>query len=87
MSAAVRLTARVRQLEKRLSEALGEQAWHESGLGAPADIDALSQKVTHLEQQAIDLRLQLEERDQDLAAARAANRELMAQLNAAPRHR
>ena len=84
---AVRLDARVRQLEKRLSEALGEQAWRESGLGVPADIDALSQKVTHLEQQAIDLRLQLEERDQDLAAARAANRELMAQLNATPRHR
>ena len=83
----MRLTARVRQLEKRLSEALGEQAWRESGLGAPADIDALSQKVTHLEQQAIDLRLQLEERDQDLAAARAANRELMAQLNATARHR
>ena len=84
---AVRLDARVRQLEKRLSGTLGEQAWHESGLGVPADIDALSQTVTHLEQQAIDLRLQLEERDQDLAAARAANRELMAQLNATPRHR
>ena len=84
---AVRLTARVRQLEKRLSEALGEQAWRESGLGIPADIDALSQQITHLEQQAIDLRLQLEEQGQDLAAARAANRELMAQLNAAPRHR
>jgi len=82
---AVRLNARVRQLEKRLSEALGEQAWRESGLGVPADIDALSQKAAHLEQQAIDLRLQLEERDQDLAAARAANRELMAHLNAAPR--
>lgn len=83
----IRLTARVRQLENRLSEALGEQAWRESGLGAPADIDALSQKITHLKQQAIDLRLQLEERDQDLAAARAANRELMAQLNATARHR
>jgi hypothetical protein len=83
---ASRLSARVRQLEKRLSEALGEQAWRESGLGAPADIDALGQKITHLEQQAIDLRLQLEERDQDLAAARNANRELMAQLNTAARH-
>ena len=83
----VRLNARVRQLETRLSEALGDQAWRESGLGAPADADALAQQVTHLEQQAIDLRLQLEERDQDLAAARAANRELMAQLNAAPRNR
>jgi len=37
-----------------------------------------SQQITHLEQQAIDLRLQLEEQGQDLAAARAANRELMA---------
>jgi hypothetical protein len=62
-------------------EALGGQAWHDSGLGGPADIDALAQKITHLEQQAADLRLQLEERDQDLATARAANRELMAQLN------
>src|SRR5216684_2918454 len=82
---AVRLSDRVRQLEKRLSEALGEQAWRESGLGAPADIDALSQKITHLEQQAIDLQLQVAERDEDLAAARAANRELMAQLNATTR--
>jgi len=78
---AARLNARVHQLEKRLSEALGEQAWRESGLGAPADIGALNQKITHLEQQATDLRLQLDERDEDLAAARAANRELMAQLN------
>ena len=84
---AVRLNARVQQLEKRLSETLGEQAWRESGLGVPADIDALNQKITHLEQQAIDLRLQLEEQGQDLTAARAANRELMAQLNTATRHR
>ena len=82
---ALRLTTRVRQLEHRLSEALGEQAWHESGLSTPADIGALNQKITHLEQQAIDLRLQLEQHDQDLAAARAANRELMAQLNHAMR--
>jgi hypothetical protein len=82
---AIRLTARVRQLEQRLSEALGEQTWRESGLGTPAGTDALNQKITNLEQQAIDLRLQLEERDQDLAAARSANRELMAQLNHAIR--
>ena len=78
---ALRLTARVRQLEKRLSEALGEQAWRESGLGAPADIDALSQKITYLEQKAADLQLQLNERDEDLSAARAASRELMTRLN------
>jgi hypothetical protein len=84
---AVRLNTRVQHLEKRLSEALGDQAWRESGLGAPADIDALNQKITRLEQQAADLRLQLEERDDDLAAARAANRELMAQLNHVARSR
>ena len=84
---AARLAARVRQLEHRLSELLGQQTWHESGLGAPADIDALNQKITHLEQHAADLRLQLEERGQDLDAARAANRELMAQLNATARRR
>jgi len=84
---AFRLNSRIQQLENRLSEALGEQAWHESGLGAPADIDALNQKVIHLEQQAVELRLQLAERDEDLAAARAANRELMAQINTAAPHR
>lgn len=78
---AVRLAARVHQLEQRLSEVLGEQAWHESGLGVPDDIDRLKQQIGTLEQHTIDLRLQLEERDDDLAAARAANRELMAQLN------
>ena len=54
---AARLAARVHQLEHRLSQALGEQAWRESGLGAPADIDALNQKITHLEQQVTDLKL------------------------------
>jgi hypothetical protein len=82
---AARLNARVRQLEKRLSQALGEQAWRHSGLGMPADIDTLNNKVAQLEQQAADLRLHLSERDDELAAARAANRELMAQLNATAR--
>ncbi len=78
---AVRLSTRLQHLERRLSEALGDQAWRESGLGAPAGIDALKQKINHLEQQVIDLRLQLEERGEELAAARATNRELMTQLN------
>jgi hypothetical protein len=83
---AARLHSRVRQLEKRLSEALGDEAWRESGLGIPADVDALNHKITYLEQQTIDLRLQLEEQGEDLAAARAANRELMAQLNTTAKH-
>ena len=82
---ALRLTARIQQLETRLSEALGDQAWRESGLGAPADIDALNHKIANLDQQVTGLRLQLEERDSELAAARAANRELMARLNATAR--
>jgi hypothetical protein len=76
-----RINARAQQLETRLSALLGEQAWRESGLGAPDDIDQLKQQIVKLEQHVIDLRLQLEERDQDLAAARAANRELMARIN------
>jgi phage shock protein A len=79
---AARLHSRVQHLEQRLSEALGEHAWRASGLGAPADIDALHQQITRLEQQVIDLGLQLAERDADLAAARATNREFMARINA-----
>jgi len=84
---AIRLNARVRQLEKRLSEELGEQAWRESGLGGTPGIDQLNQQISHLQQQLIDLRLQIEERDEDLAAARTTNRELMTQLNATIKHR
>ncbi|MGH3303984.1 MAG: hypothetical protein ACRDOK_20365 [Streptosporangiaceae bacterium] len=80
-----RQAARVQQLEHRLSQTLGEQAWRESGLGAPDDIDQLKQQIITLEQQAIDLRLQLEERNQNLDAARAANRELMTRVNAPAR--
>jgi len=82
---AIRLNARVQQLEKRLSEALGEQAWRAAGLGQSPDLDQLREQATSLQQQNIGLRLTLEERDQELSAARSANRELMAQLNATTR--
>jgi hypothetical protein len=81
----LRLSARIQQLEKRLSATLGEHAWRESGLGAPADIDQLNTRIVTLEQQATDLRILLEERQDELTAARAANRELMARLNTTPR--
>jgi uncharacterized protein DUF6262 len=84
---AARLNTRIHQLEKRLSEALGEHTWRESGLGAPVDIDALHQRISQLEQHNLDLQQQLDERDDDLAAARAANRELMARLNTPSRPR
>jgi Family of unknown function (DUF6262) len=76
-----RLQARVYQLESRLSESLGERVWQESGLGAIADIDALQRQVASLEQQIVELNRTLDERTQELAAARAANRELMIDLN------
>jgi hypothetical protein len=68
-------------LETKLSEVLGEQAWCDSGLGAPDDVELLEQQIITLEQQVVDLRLRLEERDEELDAAPSANRELMAQLN------
>jgi len=77
------LNARVRQLEGRLSQALGDQAWKESGLGPAADIDQLQRKINNLEQHQVELRGHLEERVAELDAARAANRELTRLLNQA----
>lgn len=76
-----RLTHHVRHLEKRLSELLGEHAWQASGLGAPHDIDQFHRRITTLEQHVTHLTVQLEERGQELTAARAANRELITNLN------
>ncbi|MFF4749670.1 DUF6262 family protein [Streptomyces sp. NPDC002514] len=79
-----RLSEQIRQLEQRLSEALGEQVWRSTGIGPPTDIDRLQVRITELEQQTLDLRLQLEEKDEELSAARAANRELTKTVNQEP---
>ncbi|WP_328884747.1 DUF6262 family protein [Streptomyces sp. NBC_00299] len=79
-----RLAARVRQLEKRLSTELGERVWEASGLGASADIDQLQRRINVLEQELADKQGELEERTEELDAARAANRELTRALNHAP---
>jgi hypothetical protein len=76
-----RLQQHIHVLEARLSETLGEAVFRDSGLGAPDDFHSLQQALTDREQQILELRRQLEERDDELAAARAANRELMTQLN------
>lgn len=60
---------------------MGEQAWRESGLGASADQEELQRQVTRLEQAKTDLSARLEEKDAELEAARAANRELTRALN------
>lgn len=64
-----------------LSEALGEEFWRESGIGQPGDTGQLRQQMSRLSEENQQLRDNLAERDQDLAAARAASRELMTRLN------
>jgi hypothetical protein len=76
-----RLTQQISQLEHALSQAMGQRVWKETGLGAPPDVEQLQQRILQLEQQLVDLRQILEERDDELSAARAANRELLAQAN------
>jgi regulator of replication initiation timing len=80
-----RLQTRVRQLEKRLSESMGQSAWADSGLGAPVDVDQLQRQITRLEQQLADVHGELDERTDELDASRAANRELTRALNHGPR--
>ncbi|WP_328865264.1 DUF6262 family protein [Streptomyces sp. NBC_00304] len=76
-----RLAARIRQLENRLSSELGNAVWAESGLGAPVDIDQLQRRIALLEQEASAKQGELDERTEELEAARAANRELTRALN------
>ncbi|MFZ4177836.1 DUF6262 family protein [Streptomyces griseoincarnatus] len=76
-----RLAARVRQLENRLSSQLGDAVWAESGLGAPVDIDHLQRRIALLEQEVTAKQGELDERTEELEAARAANRELTRFLN------
>jgi hypothetical protein len=76
-----RLEHLARGLEQRLSELLGTQISQRTGLGAPDDAAALREQAGSLRQQILDLRKTLGERDDELAAAREANRRLIAELN------
>jgi cell division protein FtsB len=79
-----RLRRQVSKLAKRLSEALGEEVFRASGLGGPDDTEQLRRRVAELEQTVLDLRQQLEERTEELDAARTTNRDLMAEVNRLP---
>ncbi len=72
-------------LTTRLSEVLGAEVFHASGIGHPGETGQLRSRITELEQHLTGLRQQLQERTDELDAARTANRELMAQLNHAIR--
>jgi cell division protein FtsB len=70
------------KLSERLSEVLGEQVFHDAGITRTDEIGTLRQRVAELEQQLLELRQDLQDRDDELAAARAANRDLMTTLSA-----
>jgi hypothetical protein len=76
-----RLAQQVADLEDRLSELLGQHAFDRSGLGAPASTAAVQAELEDQRQTVLDLRRVLDERDEELAAARETNRRLMNQLN------
>jgi Family of unknown function (DUF6262) len=76
-----RLEQHARSLEDRLSELLGTQISQRTGLGPPPDIAALKDQIQALQQENLDLRRRAEERDEELSAAREANRRLMTELN------
>jgi Family of unknown function (DUF6262) len=78
-----RLAQQLGALEDRLSDVLGAEAFQRSGLGAPADTAALQVQVGQLQQRVLDLERALEEREEELAAAREAHRRLMAEHNRA----
>jgi DNA repair exonuclease SbcCD ATPase subunit len=78
-----RLAQQLGALEDRLSETLGAEAFRRSGLAAPPDTAAFQARVEQLQQQVLDLQRALEERDEELAAAREAHRRLMAEVNRA----
>lgn len=71
-------------LSQRLSELLGEQVFHEAGIGRTDEIKALREQVAEHEQELLDRRQDLQDRDDELFAARAANRDLIASLNSRP---
>lgn len=78
---ATRAETTARQLEHRLSGLLGERVWAETGLAPDHELAAVQRELETAHHQLTDLRTELDQRCQELDAARAANRELMAALN------
>ena len=77
------LEQHARSLEQRLSELLGTQISQCTGLGPPLDVAALKDQIQTLRQENLHLRRRAEEREEELAAAREANRRLTTELNKA----
>ena len=71
-------------LTTRLSEVLSTEVFDASCIGRPGETGQLQSRIAELEQQLLDQREQLQERADELDAARAANRDLMAMANRKP---
>jgi hypothetical protein len=69
------------KLTERLSEVLGEPVFHDAGLTPTNEIEPLRKRVAELEQQPLDSKQDIQNRDDELATARAANRYLITILN------
>ena len=76
-----RQTQHIADLEARLSELLGEQAYSRTGLGAPRNHAALEERNHELQNEIQELQAKLQDLAEELGAAREANRQLMGQLN------
>ncbi|MEA5456931.1 DUF6262 family protein [Sinomonas sp. JGH33] len=76
-----RQTQHIADLEARLSEVLGEQAYTRTGLGAPRNHAVLEEQNHALQNEIQELRAKLQDRDEELGAAREAHRQLMGQVN------
>jgi chromosome segregation ATPase len=76
-----RQTQHIADLEKRLSELLGEQAYSRTGLDAPRNHAALEEQNQALQNEIQELQAELQDQEEELGAAREANRQLMGQLN------
>ncbi|WP_433258601.1 hypothetical protein ACQPYK_24045 [Streptosporangium sp. CA-135522] len=71
-------------LTARLSGVLGEEVFHASGIGRTGETEQLRTRIVEFEQQVLDLRQELDERIDELDAARAANRDLTTPANRHP---
>lgn len=76
-----RQTQHIADLEARLSELLGEQAYIRTGLGAPRNHAALEEQNHALQNEIQELQAKLQDQEEELGAAREANRQLIGQLN------
>lgn len=76
-----RQTQHIADLEARLSELLGEQAYSRTGLGAPRNHAALEEQNHTLQNEIQELQAKLQDQEEELGAAREVNRQLIGQLN------